>query len=135
MEDNKSNKTLHIILWVAQIVLGLMFIMAGCMKAFLPIEELAKNLPWVAESSSKLVRFIGLHELPAGLALILPSLLRIKPKLTVFAALGLAVIMVFALVFHITRGEYEAIGVNIVLGAIALFIAWGRSKKVPILPK
>ena len=51
------------------------------------------------------------------------------------AALGLFTVMVFALVYHITKGEYESLGMNVILGAIAFFIAWGRYKKVPIAEK
>ena len=82
-----------------------------------------------------MVRFIGISELLGGIGLLLPALLRIKPVLTPLAALGLFTVMVFALVYHITKGEYESLGMNVILGAIAFFIAWGRYKKVPIAEK
>lgn len=134
MNTNK-NKVLSISLWVAQVILAAMFLMAGGMKSTQPIEELGKSLPWVNEVSVVLVRFIGISELMGGLGLLLPALLRIKPMLTPLAALGLLTVMVFAAVYHVTKGEYQMIGVNVILGAIALFIAWGRYKKIPILPK
>ncbi len=81
-----------------------------------------------------LVRFIGVSELLGGFALILPAALRIKPELTGWAAIGLAAVMLFATIFHISRGEFSAIGMNIILGIIAVFIAWGRFKKAPIHP-
>ena len=67
--------------------------------------------------------------------LILPALLRTKPGLTPIAALGIIALMLCASVFHISRGEGSAIGVNVVFAIIAAFIAWGRFKKVPILSK
>jgi len=112
-----------------------MFLMAGTMKLTQPISELSGTLPWVADASEMLVRFIGLSELLGGLGLILPTALRIKPGLTSFAAMGLGVIMVLALAFHISRGEYEAAPFNVVLLSILAFIAWGRTKKAPILAK
>lgn len=130
-----TNKKMNIALWVAQVLLGVMFLMAGFTKATMPIEQLAGSLPWVQEVSTGLVRFIGISELLGGLGLLLPSILRIKPILTPIAAIGLAVVMLFAMVFHISMGEMNVIGVNIVMMAIAGFIAWGRFKKVPILPK
>lgn len=135
MTAQKNNKALNITLWVAQVLFGLMFIMAGASKAMQPIEALAESMPWVTTVSAGLVKFIGISELLGGIGLLLPSILRIKPELTVWAAYGLALVMVLAGVFHATRGEYSAIGVNVFMMAIAIFIAWGRSKKAPILPK
>lgn len=135
MTAQKNNKALNITLWVAQALFGLMFIMAGASKAMQPIEALAESMPWVTTVSAGLVKFIGISELLGGIGLLLPSILRIKPQLTVWAAYGLALVMVLAGVFHATRGEYSAIGVNVFMMAIAIFIAWGRSKKARILPK
>lgn len=133
--EKKNNKTLNIALWVAQVLLAAMFLMAGIMKATQPIEQLGTSLPWVNDVSSGLVRFIGISELLGGIGLLLPALLRIKPMLTPLAALGIFTIMVFAFVYHITKGEYEALGFNVILAAIAFFIAWGRYKEVPVQPK
>ena len=135
MTNYKKNKAIHIALWVAQGILAAMFIMAGLMKASQPLEALAESLPWVTSTPVGLVRFIGISEVLGGLGLLIPSIFRFKPFLTVWAAIGLAVIMVLAAIFHVSRGEFEAIGMNIVLLAFALFIAWGRSKKTPILAK
>jgi len=135
MTDQKNNKAIHIGLWVAQGLLAAMFIMAGMMKAFQPIEAMAEALPWVTSTPEALVRFIGISELLGGLGLILPAALRIKPFLTTWAALGLALVMILASLFHASRGEFSAIGMNVVLMGVALFIAWGRSKKAPIEAK
>jgi uncharacterized membrane protein YphA (DoxX/SURF4 family) len=125
-------KALHIILWIAQVLLAGMFIMTGFMKIAQPIDQLSKMLPWAAQVPEALVRFIGVSELLGGLGLLLPAALRIKPALTVWAALGLVIVMLLASVFHISRGEYSAIGMNVILALLAAFIAWGRSKKAPI---
>ena len=131
----KNHKTLNIAFWVAQALLASMFLMTGIMKSTQPIEELGKSMPWVNDFSVAMVRFIGVSELLGSIGLLLPALLRIKPILTPLAALGLFTIMVFAFIYHITKGEYQVLGFNWILGAIALFIAWGRYKKVPIQPK
>jgi putative oxidoreductase len=109
--------------------------MAGATKLSQPAEVLAQSLPWVTSTPIALVRFIGLSEVLGGLGLILPALLRIKPFLTTWAAIGLAVVMLLAAIFHATRGEFSNIGINVVIMAIAAFIAWGRSSKAPILAK
>jgi len=126
---------MNISLWIAQGLMVAMFIMAGVSKSFQPIEALAESMPWVNDVSSSLVRFIGVSELLGGIGIILPAILRIKPKLTVSAALGLVAVMIMAAGFHAMRGEYSAIGANAVFIAILAFVTWGRSKKAPILPK
>jgi hypothetical protein len=42
--------------------------------------------------------------------------------------------MILAAGFHLTRGEYELVPVNLVLGAVAAFIAVGRWKLRPTAP-
>lgn len=135
MTTQKNNKGINIALWIAQALLGAMFIMAGAMKASQPIEALAASLPWVTSTPAELVRFIGVSELLGGLGLLLPAILRIKPILTPVAALALVLVMILAAGFHASRGEFELIGMNVVLMAMAGFIAWGRLKKAPIAPK
>ncbi|WP_017730155.1 DoxX family protein [Nafulsella turpanensis] len=132
--QNRS-KVLHISLWVAQVLLAAMFIMAGFPKVVQPIEQLSQMLPWASEAPVALIRFIGISEILGGLGLILPALLRIKPQLTAWAAIGLVAVMIFAAIFHASRGEFSAIGMNVILALVAAFIAWGWFKKIPILPK
>ncbi|QCX37903.1 DoxX family protein [Aureibaculum algae] len=135
MANQKNNKAIHISLWIAQGLLVVMFIMAGAMKLSQPIETLTESLPWVTSVPNLLVKFIGLSEFLGALGLLVPSIFRFKPFLTVWAAIGLAVIMILAAIFHATRGEFSAIGMNMILMSISLFIAWGRSKKAPIQSK
>lgn len=127
----KAPRTWNITLWVAQIILAGMFLMAGLMKMISAIPDLTETLPWVADFHEGVVRFIGVSEFLGGLGLILPGLLRIRPILTVYAALGLMTIMLLAMIYHLSKGEYNAILFNLLLGGVAAFIAWGRLRKVP----
>jgi putative oxidoreductase len=131
----KTNKTMNVILWVAQGILGIMFLMTGIMKITQPIEKLVAMMSWVNHASPVLIRFIGLSELLGGLGILLPSILRIKPNLTVWAAIGLILVMISAVFFHISIGEANMIGTPIILGLITVFVAWGRTKKAIILPR
>lgn len=135
MTDQKTNKGMNIGLWVVQVLLGLLFIMAGMSKAFQSIEALSEQLPWVTSTPIALVKFIGISELLGGIGILLPSILRIKPHLTVWAAYGLSAVMVLAAGFHASRGEFGAIVANVIMLALMLFVAWGRSKKAVIIPK
>ena len=128
-------KTLHIILWIFQVLLAGMFLMAGFMKLTQPIQNLTQMLPWAAQVPEALVRFIGLAEVLGAAGLILPSLFRIKPQLTTWSAVGIVVIMLFSTLFHIVREEIGVIGMNIFIVLLAGFIAWGRFKKAFIPAK
>lgn len=134
-DSTPPSKALHISLWVAQVLLALAFGMAGVWKSFTPLAELAAKLPWVAYSPAALVRFVGISELAAALGMILPAATRIKPVLTPLAGVGLVVIMVLAFGLHLSKGEMGALPINVVIGAIAGFVAWGRFKKAPIQPR
>lgn len=134
MTAKQNSKALHISLWVAQILLALAFGMSGFMKISMPIADLAANgLGFVTRYSEGMVRFIGTMEVLAALGLILPAALRIKTALTPLAAVGLALIMILAINEHVSQDE--PIVPNIILFAIASFIAWGRFKAAPIQSK
>ena len=120
------------ILWIVQILLGLAFLMAGAMKATQPRTKLAQNMGWVNDFSDTQVRIIGVLEFLAGVGLILPMLTNILPVLTPLAALGLVLTMIGAIITHIRRGEYPMIAVNLVLLALAAFVAYGRFVALPV---
>jgi putative oxidoreductase len=126
---------MKIALWIVQVLLAIAFFMSGMMKLVSPIEEIAKNAGTWALEMPALVRFIGVAEVAGALGLILPAATRIKPILTPLAACGLLLVMILAALFHASRGEFSSIGANVLLGGLAAFVAWGRLKKVPILPR
>ena len=130
-----ASKALHLGLWVAQLFLAFAFFGAGMMKSSAPMAELAEKMVWPGQVPAVLVRFIGMSELAAALGLILPTALRIKPRLTGWAGVGLVVIMLLAAGLHAVRAEYMGIVVNVVLGGLSAFVAWGRLKAVVVAPR
>jgi uncharacterized membrane protein len=58
--------------------------------------------------------------------LILPAALDIAPVLVPLAAVGLALVMVGAIITRLRRHEGKAILVNVAYLALAGFVAWGR---------
>ncbi|MBS2011373.1 MAG: DoxX family protein [Deltaproteobacteria bacterium] len=127
-----SKKAFHIGLWIAQGLLAAAFLMAGGMKVSTPIEVLREQMPWVGGAMGGAVRFIGAVEIIGAVGLVLPAASRILPRATPWAAVGLGVVMLLAGITHVTRGELPMIVPNLVLGAMAAFIAWGRFQKAPI---
>lgn len=130
-----QSKGLNTALWAAQILLALLFLMGAWMKFTTPIDQLSAQMPWTGQVPSSFLYLTGVLDMLAGIGLILPALLGIMPKLTVYAAVGAVALMVCATIFHVYRGESSVIGLNLVAGAMAVFVAWGRSVKVPVLPK
>jgi hypothetical protein len=92
-------------------------------------------MPWMGQVSPSFLYATALFDLLGGLGVLLPSLTRIRPGLTVLGALGCAVLMVGAIVFHVSRGEAASTPFNFFLVALALFVAWGRRSRAPIAPR
>lgn len=116
---------------IVQALLALAFAVGGFMKATRPIEQLKPMMPWTGAVPVGLVRFNGTAEFLGGVGLAVPALTGIQPWLTPAAAAGLALIQLLAMGFHIRRREYPALPVNIVFGALAAFVAYGRIALVP----
>ncbi|MEM6327047.1 MAG: DoxX family protein [Bacteroidota bacterium] len=116
---------MDIALWIAQGLLAVAFLGAGSMKAF-AFDTFAKQMDWASEWGRAKVGGIGASEIAGALGLVLPMLLGIATFLTPLAALCLAAVMVLAAMFHVRRGEMSSIGGNVVLFALAAFVAWGR---------
>ncbi|HXL07035.1 MAG TPA: DoxX family protein [Gemmatimonadales bacterium] len=127
-----TGKGLRLSLWIVQVILAAWFGMAGVLHVAVPIAQLAPFAPWTADVSPTLVRFIGVAELAGAVGVILPALTGILPMLTPLAAAGLALVMALAIPFHVSRGEPQVIPMLITFAALGVFVAWGRSRRVPI---
>lgn len=124
----------NVVLWVLQVVFGFYFIVVGLTHFTVP-EGLPSLMDWMYELNDTAHIFIGIAEILGGLGLILPSITRIRPELTVYAATGLVIVMIGALVWHATRSEGASIGTNVAIAAVMAFIAYGRWKLHPIEAK
>jgi uncharacterized membrane protein YphA (DoxX/SURF4 family) len=123
---------MNIALWLVQLLLAAAFAVSGAMKIAMPIAALAQSAKWATDVPPALVRFIGACEIAGALGLVLPAVTRTKPRLAALAAGGLLTVMVLASIFHISRGELSALRVTLTLGALAAFVAWGRTSRVPV---
>jgi uncharacterized membrane protein len=122
-------RALHAVLWLVQALLAVVFLLVGYTHALAPMAVAVARAPWAASLPVALVRFIGVAELSGALGLVLPAATRIRPALTPLAAAGLATVMLLAIPFHLPRGETNLIAINLVLGALAAFVAWGRARR------
>ena len=127
-ENSRPSKQRRLItsisLWTLQVVLALMFLFVGGIKLLLPIQALQASMP--LPLPELFVRFIATAEIAGAFGLILPGLLRIRPLLTLLAALGLVLDMIGATAYNLISGQIGAAVTTVVLGLICLAIAYGR---------
>jgi hypothetical protein len=112
-------------LWIVSGLLAAMFLFAGGMKLVMPAELLAEQAPLPV----LFVRVIGLAEVLGAIGLILPAALRIRPGLTIVAAVELAHVMVAAALLTAAMGDPASANVPVVVGALAAFVAIGRYRQ------
>ena len=118
---------MNVVLWIVAGLLAVAFLAAGLMKLTQPKKKLADSgMGWTEDFSDGAVKGIGALEVLGAVGLILPAALGIVPVLVPIAATGLALLMLGAAVTHARRKESPNIVVNIVLLALAAFVAWGR---------
>ena len=128
-------KGLDLALWIIQGLLALTFVGGGIWKVVTPIAQVAEVFPWAGEVAPGLLYATAAFDILGGLGVVLPSVTRIRPEVTVAAALGCAALQVAAIVFHVSRGEATDTPFNVVLLALALVVAWGRRSSAPITPR
>lgn len=120
----------HKVLTVLQWVVGLYFIAIGVTHFIVP-EGLPEMMGWMYELDDTLHWISGTAEILGGLGLILPGLTKTRPELTTYAAIGLLLVMIGALIWHASRGESQPIMFNVVLALILSYIAYGRARLAP----
>ena len=137
MATSFGGKRWNIGLWTAQVLLALVYLAAGGMKLFQPIETLAAaGMAYVTTMPELFIRFVGVMEILGAIGVVLPALTRSRPMLTPAAAVGLSLVQVAAIILHASRGETAmTLPMNLVLLALALFVVWGRTRKAPITPR
>jgi putative oxidoreductase len=118
-------------LLVGEIGLALVFLLHGAAMLSLP-EAVQDRMAYMWEIPPRFRTFIGVAEILAAAALLLRTVTGILPWLTPVAAVGLIIVMVGAIVFHIRRGEFRNIVLNLFLLLVLAFVAAGLWLAVPV---
>jgi len=91
------------------------------------------RMMWLTAVGRDRMRIIGILEILGAIGLVVPAATGVLPWLTPLAAASLAVLMVLAAAFHARRpGEGPNIVFNLIIGAIAALIAYGRFAVAPL---
>jgi hypothetical protein len=119
---------MNVALWIVAGLLAVVALTGGVTKLFVPKEKLAAapGGGWTGDASVGFVKTLGVLELLAALALILPAAFDIAPVLVPVTAVFWVFLMVGAMVTHFRRGEAKFVVLNLIYLALAAFIAWGR---------
>jgi uncharacterized membrane protein YphA (DoxX/SURF4 family) len=117
---------MNIVLWIIQILLALLFLFAGITKLFPTIIPMPPPPPNMWMPPMWFLKFIGLCELLGGLGLVLPGLFRRQQYLTVWAAIGLTIIMIGAVVVSVMTMGVAAGVTPLIVGLLCAFVAYGR---------
>lgn len=120
-EKGKMNTAL----WIVQIILAVLYVMAGLGKIAGEGTMLEKMMPGLSIS---LIRLVGLLEALAGLFLVLPAIRRSWMAAAGWAGAILAAEAAVFVVYHLWHTAYMPAGASLVLGILAAFVAWGRFK-------
>ena len=114
-------------LWIAQGILAFVFFGAAIVKLTQSREQMIRGLgQWVQDCPAWVMKATAVAEVLAAIGLTVPAAANILPMLVPLAAVGLVVVMVGGIVVHTRHGEYSKVVINIVLAALALFVAWRR---------
>jgi hypothetical protein len=123
----------NLLLWIGQILLALAFLVDSYIHTIGFSQASARpGMTWLADVGRDRMRVIGVLEFLGAIGLIVPAATGILPWLTPVAASCLALVMLFAAIFHLRRpGEGPNVALNVGLGLIAALVAYGRFVVAP----
>src|SRR5439155_20323621 len=110
-------------LWVVQVVLAVLYVIAGLGKIMGQGPMPEKTMPGF---SLALIRLVALGEALAGLGLVLPAAARRWAAVAGWAGAILAAEAVVFVVYLLSHGSYVPAGAWLVLGLLAACVAWRR---------
>jgi hypothetical protein len=114
-------------IWIAQALLAAAMLAAGLLKLTQTKEQLVEHsMVWTEDFSPQQIKGIGTLEVLAAIGLIVPALIDVAPVLVAVSASGVVLLMIGAAATHLRRGEKQEVLTNLVIAALALFIAIER---------
>ena len=123
----------NLLLWIGQVMLALAFLAVGYGHS-LGFDQwsIRPGMTWIADVGRGRMRVIGGLETLGAIGLVAPAVTGILPLLTPVAASCLAILMVVATIYHLRRpGEVQNVVLNVILGVIAVLVAYGRFVVAP----
>ncbi|MFF1529140.1 DoxX family protein [Cellulomonas sp. NPDC058312] len=126
-----ARRRLTPLVWIPQLLVVLVFAGGGAYKLVTPYADVVEQFGDIPQG---LVVTASVLEVIGGIGVLLPTLTRILPGLTVWAALGCALLQAGAVVFHVTAGDTDGLALNAALIVLSLSVAWLRWRVAPVAP-
>jgi hypothetical protein len=123
---------MNVLLWVLQVLAALVYTASGVMKIFM-FDKVSHDVPSFGALPRNAWMALGILELVCVVGLIVPSVFRWHPTLTVAAATLLAIESLVFVGVHVKYRETGSIVMVVVLGLLMAFIAYGRMVLQPIV--
>ena len=116
---------MDVVAWIFAGILAAVFLAAGLSKLLTPYEKLTANpsMAWASDFTPAQIKLIASFEVLGAIGVVVPWLTDTAEWLSPVAAVGLAVVMVGAIVTHARRGEKQQVVINVVILAIAVVTA------------
>jgi uncharacterized membrane protein YphA (DoxX/SURF4 family) len=122
---------MNILLWVLQVLAALMYGSSGVMKVFM-FDKMSHDVASFGALPREAWITLGILELVCTVGLIVPDAFHWQPRLTILAAMILAVESLVFIGVHVKYRETTPIILSGVLGLLMAFIAYGRIFLKPI---
>lgn len=122
---------MNVLLWVLQGLAAVLYAASGVMKVFM-FDEISGDVPSFGALPREAWAGLGVLELVCTVGLIVPAAFRWRPRLTVLAALLLALESLVFIAVHVQYREVAPTVVSGILGLLMAFIAYGRAVLEPI---
>jgi hypothetical protein len=117
---------MNVVLWILAGLLAVAMLGAGSLKLITPKDGLAAKGMELGELPAGAIKAIGVVEVLGGIGLVVPALVHVAPVLVAWAAVGVAILMAGAVVFHLRRKEIQGALPAVALLVMAVVVAWGR---------
>ena len=116
---------MNVAYWLVAGLLAAFYTYAGGLKLTRSQDQLAPMMAWAGTTMPMQgVRVIGALEVLGVAGLVLPRLLDTIPGTAALSALGLLVLQVLALGFHLSRRETKDLWLNVLLLVAAAVATW-----------
>jgi uncharacterized membrane protein YphA (DoxX/SURF4 family) len=122
---------MNILLWVLQVLAALLYGSSGFMKVFM-FDKISQDVRSFGALPRRAWIALGILELVCTVGLIVPAAFHWEPRLTVLAAVLLAIESLVFIAVHVKYREITPIVLSGALGLLVAFIAYGRMVLNPI---
>ena len=127
-----NERLLHIVLWIAQALLGATFAALALLKLLSTPDRLVEIMAWTENTPTWAVYTLGTLELIGAFIVAAPAVTRTPQRIVGWTAAVFAALMGTSSLLHLLRGELRMVPVTLAIAALSAFVAWGRITHKPL---